>query len=144
MPPPRPGARAAETLCACGLEAGALPRFPHSFSGGQRQRIAIARALVTRPEFVICDEPMSALDVTTQARIAALLRDLRDRLGLTILIITHDLAAASQLCDRIVVMRAGQIVDSGPTRRVFSAPGDSYTARLLAAVPTLDPAEAAQ
>lgn len=99
-----------------------MPRFPHSFSGGQRQRIAIARALVTRPEFVICDEPMSALDVTTQARIAALLRDLRDRLGLTILIITHDLAAASQLCDRIVVMRAGQIVDSGPTRRVFSAP----------------------
>jgi len=136
-------ARAADTLRACGLETDALPRFPHSFSGGQRQRIAIARALVTRPEFVICDEPMSALDVTTQARIADLLKDLRDRLGLTILIITHDLAAASQLCDRIVVMRAGKIVESGPTSRIFASPRAPYTARLLAAVPTLDPTEAA-
>ncbi|MBY6163093.1 ABC transporter ATP-binding protein [Mameliella alba] len=136
-------ARAAETLRSCGLEADCLSRFPHSFSGGQRQRIAIARALVTGPELVICDEPMSALDVTTQARIADLLRDLRDRLGLTFLIITHDLAAASQLCDRITVMRRGEIVETGPTAQVFAAPQDPYTAQLLAAVPTLDPPEAA-
>lgn len=133
--------RAAATLEACGLGSEALGRFPHSFSGGQRQRIAIARALVTEPDFVVCDEPMSALDVTTQARIAALLQDLRDRMGLTLLIITHDLAAASQLCDRIAVMKQGQIVEEGATQRVFSYPQTDYTRALLAAVPRLDDLE---
>lgn len=133
--------RAAATLEACGLGSAALGRFPHSFSGGQRQRIAIARALVTEPDFVVCDEPMSALDVTTQARIAALLQDLRDRMGLTLLIITHDLAAASQLCDRIEVMKQGQIVEEGATQRVFSYPQTDYTRALLAAVPRLDDLE---
>ena len=131
--------RAAETLEACGLDRAALSRFPHSFSGGQRQRIAIARALVTRPDFVVCDEPMSALDVSTQARIAALLLELRDKMGLTLLIITHDLAAASQLCDRIAVMKQGRIVEEGTTEQVFRLPQTDYTRALLAAVPRLDP-----
>lgn len=87
---------------------------------------------------------MSALDVTSQARIAALLQDLRDRMGLTILIITHDLAAASQLCDRVAVMRHGQIVEDGPTHQIFSSPRNDYTAGLLAAVPKLDQTEAAE
>jgi peptide/nickel transport system ATP-binding protein len=130
---------ARQTLEQCGLDAGALPRFPHSFSGGQRQRIAIARALVTQPELVICDEPMSALDVSTQARIIELLKALRRDMGLSFLLITHDLAVASQLCDRIVVMQRGQIVEQGPTNQVFGTPQSTYTQELLAAVPRIEP-----
>lgn len=124
------------------MERDALVRFPHSFSGGQRPRIAIARALVIEPEFVLCDEPMSALDVTPQAKIQELLLEQPDRLGLTILIITHNLAAASQFCDRILAMQHGQIVEDGGTARVFQAPRSEYTARLIGAVPRLRPEKA--
>ena len=126
----------------CGLDKDALQRFPHSFSGGQRQRIAIARALVMRPEFLVCDEPMSALDVSTQARISALLKGLCKDFGLTVLLITHDLAAASQLCDRIAVMHLGRLVEAGPTETVFNAPASEYTTRLLASIPILETEEA--
>jgi ABC-type glutathione transport system ATPase component len=128
-------ARAAELLALVRLDPSAADRFPHEFSGGQRQRIGIARALAMDPELLIADEPVSALDVSVQAEILALLEDLRARLGLTMLFITHDLRVAAQVCDRIAVMRRGEIVEQGFTTDVFSHPAHEYTRALLDSVP---------
>ncbi|WP_371155252.1 dipeptide ABC transporter ATP-binding protein [Jannaschia sp. 2305UL9-9] len=131
------GARAAQALEQVGLSADDLTRYPHEFSGGQRQRIAIARALITRPDVLVLDEAVSALDVRVRARILALLDDLQDRLGLSYLFISHDLTVVRAICDRVLVMRDGRIVESGPVEQVFDRPEDTYTRSLIAAAPTI-------
>ena len=128
-------ARAAELIRIVGLAPGSLSRFPHQFSGGQRQRISIARALAMQPRLLIADESVSALDVSVQAQVLALLREIRQELGLAMLFITHDLRVASGLCDRIVVMRAGGIVEQGPAAAICGAPEQAYTRELIAAIP---------
>lgn len=127
-----------------GLEAAHHDRYPHEFSGGQRQRIGIARALAADPRVIVCDEPVSALDVTTQAQVVALLDELRRELGLALVFIAHDLAVVRQVSDRVAVMRRGQVVETGPADEVYENPSDPYTRQLLAAVPALDPEVAAR
>jgi peptide/nickel transport system ATP-binding protein len=124
-------------LNAVGLDASAARRYPHAFSGGQRQRISIARALASRPRFLICDEPTSALDVSIQAQILNLLKDLQQKLSLTILFISHDLPVVRQICDRITVLHGGRICEISETENLFDAPGHEYTANLLSMIPDM-------
>jgi oligopeptide/dipeptide ABC transporter ATP-binding protein len=137
-------ARIVAALEWVGLGAAHLRRYPHEFSGGQRQRIGIARALVLRPDFVVCDEPVSALDVSVQAQIVELLAALRRELGLAYLFISHDLAVVAHVSDRIAVMYLGRIVELGPARAVVTAPRHPYTRALLSAVPQVHAARAAR
>jgi len=133
-------ARVAELMQLVGLEPAMVSRYPHEFSGGQRQRIVIARALAVNPDFVVCDEPVSALDVRTQAQIVSLLKSLQDQLGVSYLFIAHDLALVRQLAHRVAVMFGGAIVELGSTEQVFGKPSHPYTRALLDAVPVPDPA----
>ena len=128
-------ARAADIMRLVGLNPETMRRFPHEFSGGQRQRIGLARALMLRPDILIADEPVSALDVTVQAQVLKLLDDVRQQMNLAMLFITHDMRVAAQVCHRVMVMRNGQVVESGPTREIFAAPSSDYTRALLAAIP---------
>jgi len=130
-------AKARELLDIVGLGAQAAGRYPHEFSGGQRQRVGLARALALDPEVLIADEPVSALDVSVQAQILKLLTELRNQMGLAMVFVTHDLRVASQVSDTILVMRYGEVVESGPGARIFSNPAHQYTRDLLAAMPGL-------
>ena len=131
--------RAAEALDAVGLRAADLSKYPHEFSGGQRQRIAIARALITRPRLIVADEPVSALDVSVQAQVLNLMQDLQDRFGVTYLFISHDLSVVDLVCDEVIVLQSGRIVEQGDPDTLFRHPQHPYTQRLLAAVPGLEP-----
>ena len=128
-----------ETAARCKLNVEHLRRFPHAFSGGQRQRISIARALVANPEFIVCDESVSALDVSIQADIINLLMDLQQELGLTYLFIAHDLSVIAQISKRTAVMYLGRFVELAPTEIIFADPKHPYTRTLITAIPRLDP-----
>jgi len=131
-------ARVAELLRLVGLDPTHARRFPHEFSGGQRQRIGIARALAVEPEFIICDEPVSALDVSVQAQIVNLLMDLQEKLNLTYLFIAHDLAVVEHVSDQIAVLEHGKLVEEGPAEMITTHPNHPYTQRLLASIPSID------
>ncbi len=128
-------ARVAYLLEQVGLSAEFMQRYPHQFSGGQRQRIGIARALAVEPDFIVCDEPVSALDVSVQAQIINLLQDLQDELGLTYLFIAHDLAVIEHISDQVLVMTEGKIVEQASAEEIYSNPQHPYTVKLLEAVP---------
>jgi len=129
----------AALLDEVGLKADQMGRFPHEFSGGQRQRIGIARALAVEPEFIVADESVSALDVSVQAQILNLMQDLRDRRGLTILFIAHDLSVVEYLCDEVVVLYLGRVAERGDGRSIYAAPAHPYTRALLSAAPVPNP-----
>ncbi len=132
--------RLVEMLHEVGMEKDALERYPHEFSGGQRQRINIARTLALKPELLVLDEPVSALDVSVGAQVINLLRDLQRKHGLTYLFISHSMPLVRYLCDRVAVMQHGRLVESGTTEQVCSAPREAYTQQLIAATPAMSPA----
>jgi len=129
--------QAGEVLQAVGLRTSDLDKYPHEFSGGQRQRVAIARALITRPRLIVADEPVSALDVLVREEVLQLLSRLINQLGLTLVLISHDLSVVAQLCDKVAVMQHGRIIESGATQSVFGNPQHQFTRELIAAVPQL-------
>lgn len=131
--------RVGDMLERVGIERSAMSRYPSQFSGGQRQRIAIARALLPRPRLVICDEPVSALDLSVQAQVLNLLADLRDELGVAYLFISHDMGVVRHICDRAVVLQRGRVVETGSVTDVYEHPQHPYTQTLIAAAPVADP-----
>jgi len=130
--------RAAALLDLVGLPTGLIDRYPHELSGGQRQRAGIARALALQPDFIVADEIVSGLDVSTQAHILLLLRELRTRLGLTMVFISHDLSVVRVLCDDVAILQHGEVVEYGPVARIFNSPQHPYTRQLLSAIPLPD------
>ncbi len=132
-------ARAADMLQAVGLRASDMHKYPHEFSGGQRQRIAIARALVTRPQLIVADEPVSALDVSVQAQVLNLMLELGASFGVSYLFISHDLAVIDHMCEELIVLKDGQVVEAGPCGQVLENPQHPYTRRLIDAVPRVNP-----
>ncbi|MFC0626404.1 ATP-binding cassette domain-containing protein [Kribbella deserti] len=134
---PASGERVRELLEAVGLPPDAGARYPHQFSGGQRQRISIARALAPRPRILVADEPVSALDVSVRAQVLNLITELVDSLNLTLIFVSHDLSVVRHVCDRVAVMHAGEVVETGTTGEVYTAPRHPYTRRLVSAIPTL-------